>query len=67
MDAVNKARTRLRMYPRFLVECRHEGIIYANCVAVASQGDIKQNACVNEFQQFRNCALRTAVKLGTKL
>ncbi|KAK7591229.1 hypothetical protein V9T40_002842 [Parthenolecanium corni] len=65
MDAVTKARTRLRMYPRLIAECRHEGKIYASCVA--SQEDIKQNACVNEFQQFRNCVLRAAVKLGTNI
>lgn len=59
MDAISKARARLCMYPRLVAECRKEGKIYASCVAV--QEDIKQNSRVNEFRQFRNCVLKSAV------
>lgn len=65
MDAVNKAKTRIRNYPRLVVECRKEGKVYASCVS--AKQDIQLDACRKEFDQFKACLVKTAVKLGTKV
>ncbi len=65
MEAVAKARNRIRLYPSLIGECRHEGKLYASCIA--SQKDIRLDSCANEFRNFKNCLVKTAVKLGTRI
>ncbi|XKL61475.1 hypothetical protein PGB90_008532 [Kerria lacca] len=65
MDSVSKAKNRIHKYPVLFIECRNEGKLYAACIA--SKQDIQFNACVNEFRNFKNCLMKSAIKLGTKL
>lgn len=66
MDAVIKAKARIRAYPRLLADCRNESKIYATCV-LSKQDDVQQNACLKEFRNLRNCLLHSAVKLKTRV
>lgn len=66
MDAVNKAKSRIRSYPRLIADCRNEGKIYATCI-LSKQDDVQQNACLKEFQTFKTCLIRSAAKIGTRL
>lgn len=59
MDAVKKAKTRLRSFPALLNDCRNEGQIYAKCVLKLE--DVKKDDCSIEFKQFINC-----VKISSK-
>ena len=65
MEAVNKAKTRIRNYPRLIAECRKAGKVYASCVS--AKQDIQLDACRKEFDSFKACVVKNALKFGTKL
>lgn len=65
MEIVKKARSRFRQYPQLLVECRAEGSIYANCIA--QEGHMQKGSCQAEFEKFKQCIAKAAVKLGTRV
>lgn len=65
MEIVKKARSRFRQYPQLLVECRPEGSAYASCVA--QEGHMQMGSCQAEFERFKQCLLKAAVKRGTKM
>lgn len=65
MEIVKKARSRFRQYPHLLVECRLEGSAYASCVA--QEGHMQKGSCQAEFEKFKQCLIKTAAKLGTRM
>lgn len=65
MESVKKARTRLARYPELINECKSEGALYAACVV--KQENVSHNSCLAEFQNFKNCLLKAATRLRTKL
>ncbi|KAK3912708.1 Cx9C motif-containing protein 4 [Frankliniella fusca] len=65
MEIIKKSRSRLRSYPQLLVECRLEGSAYATCVA--QEGHMQKGSCQVEFEKFKQCLVKAAAKLGTRL
>jgi len=65
MEIVKKTRSRFRQYPNLLVECRFEGSAYATCVA--QEGHMQKGSCQAEFEKFKQCLVKSAAKLGTRL
>jgi len=65
MDSVRKAQLRLKKFPQLASECGTPGAAYAKCVVV--QENLKHNACLKEFNELRNCILRSAKKIGTRV
>jgi len=63
--AVQRARARLRAYPRLLAACGGEGATYARCVAL-KDGEAKHLECDREFRVFRQCLQDAAKRLGTR-
>ncbi|CAA9999642.1 unnamed protein product [Nesidiocoris tenuis] len=53
MEAVKKARARMRTFPAILNDCRLEGRIYAKCVTKFD--DVRKDNCLNEFNEFMKC------------
>lgn len=65
MDAVKKAKTRLRKYPMLLAQCRDSASAYANCVI--NKDNIGKGDCQREFDKFKNCLVKAAAASNTKL
>lgn len=65
MDAVKKAKSRLKMFPQLLTECSAEGLLYAQCVTKTDDPKLKQ--CEKEFQVFKNCLAAAAKKKSIRI
>lgn len=65
MEAVKKAKERLRKYPVLVAECHETGAKYAACVL--SKTNLQQNDCEGEFNAFKTCLMKAATKHNTKL
>lgn len=65
MDSVRKAQNRLKFFPQLMAECGSPAVSYAKCVVV--QENLKQNACVQEFNELRKCLHKAARKVGTRV
>lgn len=65
MDAVRKAQIRMRGFPQLMAECGGPAVSYAKCVVV--QDNLKQNACLQEFNELRKCIHKAAKKMGTRV
>ena len=65
MDSVRKAQNRLKVFPQLLADCGGPAISYAKCVVV--QENLKQNACLQEFNELRKCIHKAARKIGTRV
>lgn len=65
MESVQKARQRLRQYPKLLIECSAPAAAYATCVL--AKENVKQAECDREFQELRQCLQRAARHMGTRL
>ncbi len=65
MDPARRAQMRLKGFPQLVADCGLPAVEYAKCVLV--QENLKQNACLKEFQQFKNCLHKAARRAGTRL
>lgn len=65
MDAVRKARTRMRQYPMLLGKCSVQAGAYAACVT--QDFNVSHKACDNEFNLFKECLKKAAADMKTKL
>ncbi|XP_076224871.1 uncharacterized protein LOC143174656 [Nomia melanderi] len=65
MEAVKKAKERLRKYPVLVAECHETGAKYAACVL--AQANLKKDDCKSEFDTFKTCLMKAAMKNNTKL
>jgi len=63
MDSVRKAQSRLKGFPQLMAECGIPAVSYAKCVVV--QDNLKQDACLKEFEELRKCIHKAARKIGT--
>lgn len=66
MDAVNKAKSRIKHYPEVLLTCRVKGLKYAECI-ILHEKDLKPNSCKTQFRKFRECLVSTALKRSSRL
>jgi len=66
MDAVNKAKSRIKRYPEILLKCRVEGLEYAACI-MQNEKDLKPNSCKTQFMKFRECLTSNALKFSTRI
>ncbi|XP_014474875.1 PREDICTED: uncharacterized protein LOC106744531 [Dinoponera quadriceps] len=66
MEAVRKAKERLRQYPALIAKCHESASKYASCVLAKS--NLEKNACAAEFDELKRCLVKAAVASGnTKL
>lgn len=65
MEAVKKAKSRLKLFPQLLTQCSKEGLIYAQCVTQTD--DPKLNQCEKEFQVFKSCLNAAAKKKSIRI
>jgi len=65
MDAVQKAKQRFKLFPKYLASCASEGSLYAKCVIQTD--DPKQNQCEKEFMAFKKCLAEAAKKSGSRI
>lgn len=66
MDSVSKANARMLKFPKLLAECKLEGSAYATCV-LAKQDNLKKNSCQQEFDKLKQCVVKAAARLGTRI
>jgi len=66
MESVAKAHARMLKFPKLITECRTEGAAYAACIST-KQDNLKKDCCKQEFDRFRQCVVKAAAKLGTRL
>lgn len=64
MDAVKKARARLRTYPALLKDCSTEAQMYAKCVMKFD--DVRKDNCALEFKEFMSCVKNSCQKRNTR-
>lgn len=65
MEAVKKAKERLRKYPILIAQCHEFGAKYAACVLAKS--NLNKNDCDSEFKEFKACLMKAAAKNHTRL
>ncbi|KZC07501.1 hypothetical protein WN55_08272 [Dufourea novaeangliae] len=65
MEAVKKAKERLRKYPVLVAQCHETGAKYAACVVAKS--NLQKNDCDSEFNAFKTCLMKAAAKHNTRL
>lgn len=65
MEAVKKAKDRLKVFPQLLSECSKEGLVYAKCVTETD--DPKQFKCQKEFEKFKACLASAAKKRSMRI
>lgn len=58
--SLQSARNRLKSFPKLLASCSKEGAVYGQCVSRKHE-DVSLDACLKEFQMFRDC-IRNAAK-----
>lgn len=70
MEAVKRAKGRMRRFPRLLSLCVAEGNAYAMCVVSAHEGGgprgtgVTKGHCEAEFQALKRCTSEAARKVG---
>ncbi|XP_011693791.1 PREDICTED: uncharacterized protein LOC105453485 [Wasmannia auropunctata] len=65
MEAVKKAKERLRQYPILLARCHEPASKYATCVLAKS--NLERNACAVEFNELKKCLVKAAASNNTRL
>lgn len=65
MEAVKKAKERLRQYPALLIRCQESASKYASCVLAKS--NLEKNACTVEFNELKKCLIKAAASNNTRL
>jgi len=65
MEAVKKAKSRLKSFPLLLSDCSKEGAAYASCVTKTD--DPKQAQCDREFANFKSCLVSAAKRRSVKI
>ncbi|XP_053974855.1 uncharacterized protein LOC128874285 [Hylaeus volcanicus] len=65
MEAVKKAKERFRKYPILIAQCQESGAKYAVCVSTKS--NLQKNDCKSEFNEFKACLMKAALKNNTRL
>ncbi|XP_011863358.1 PREDICTED: uncharacterized protein LOC105559572 [Vollenhovia emeryi] len=65
MEAVRKAKKRLRKYPMLLTQCQESASRYASCVLAKS--NLEKNACAAEFNELKKCLVKAAASSNTRL
>lgn len=46
---------RLLRYPAAISKCSTQSIAYAKCVVANSENNLKKDACLKEFNLFKDC------------
>lgn len=65
MEAVKKAKERLRQYPILIARCQESASRYASCVLAKS--NLEKNACATEFNELKKCLVKAAASSNTRL
>ncbi|XP_076177278.1 uncharacterized protein LOC143151740 isoform X2 [Ptiloglossa arizonensis] len=65
MEAVKRAKERLRKYPILIAQCHDPGAKYAACVL--ANVNLEKNNCESEFKEFKTCLKKAAAKNNTRL
>lgn len=65
MEAVKKAKERLRQYPSLIAQCHEAASKYASCVLAKS--NLEKNDCVAEFNELKKCLVKAAASRNTRL
>ncbi|KAK7080342.1 hypothetical protein SK128_025223 [Halocaridina rubra] len=65
MESIKKARNRLRLYPKLIVECGPQATEYARCVAL--RDNVMKGDCAKEFEAFKVCVQEAAKRMKTRL
>lgn len=65
MEAVKKAKERLRQYPILLARCQESASKYAACVLAKS--NLEKNTCAAEFNELKKCLVKAAASNNTRL
>lgn len=65
MDAVRKAKERIRKYPTLVLQCRETASVYAACVV--NKHNLKKDDCRKEFDEFKACLVKAAAQNKIKL
>jgi len=66
MESVSKAQARMLMFPKLLSQCSQEGAAYAACIS-AKQDNIKRDCCKVEFEKLKQCVVKAAARMGTRI
>ena len=66
MTSLQSARKRLKAFPQLLIRCNTEAAVYGKCI-VRKHEDICPNACLKEFQLFKECLQRAAKEMKTRI
>lgn len=66
MESVSKAHARFLKFPKLLLECKLEGTAYATCIT-AKQDNLKKDSCKQEFEKLKQCVVKAAGKMGTRI
>ncbi|XP_055382255.1 uncharacterized protein LOC129612592 [Condylostylus longicornis] len=65
MEAVEKAKSRMKLYPILLAKCSKAAALYAACVA--RDLNVSKHICNKEFTEFKNCLVKASKEMRTKL
>lgn len=65
MEAVKKAKERLKQYPTLMIRCQESASRYAFCVVEKS--NLEKNACAAEFNELKKCLVKAAANSNTRL
>lgn len=65
MEAVKKAKERLKQYPALMIRCQESASRYAFCVVEKS--NLEKNACAAEFNELKKCLVKAAASSNTRL
>lgn len=65
MDAVKRAKERLKKYPVLVVECQESASQYAACVL--NKKNLNKNDCKIEFENFKACLAKAAARNKVKI
>ncbi|XP_043253527.1 uncharacterized protein LOC122398016 [Colletes gigas] len=65
MEAVKKAKERIRNYPILIAQCHESGAKYAACVL--TKPNLKKGDCESEFKEFKMCLTKAAAKSNVRL
>lgn len=66
MESVSKANARMLKFPKLLAECKLEGTAYAACIS-AKQDSLKKDSCKHEFDKLKQCVVKAAARIGTRI
>merc|ERR1712193_71986 len=66
LASVQRARHRLKMFPKLVTSCSSEASVYGKCISLKAD-DIAPNVCGEEFKMFMQCARKAAQKMNTRI